>query len=290
MNQNMPLSTVEVADIFRLFGDAYQQQHKLPLQHLKAMSAIQACRTAALGGHIEKCDNNCGFSRISYNPCRNRHCPKCQTVGREQWLFKRKQELLPIVYYHVVFTIPAELNPITLINQKVVYDILFRAASETLLQLGLDHKHLGAQLGIIALLHTWGQTMIDHPHLHCIVTGGGLSKDGTRWIRPKKSTNKKDFFIHVNIISALFKKKFMAYLVEAYKDGSLKFVGSISHLQKPENFNALKQKLYDKKWVTYCENSARKPENDVGIVIGVVLFFLWGDGRVRPNGTTNQQY
>jgi predicted Zn-ribbon and HTH transcriptional regulator len=260
MNKNTSPSSVEVADIFELFGAAYQQQYDVPLQHLKAMSAIKACRTSALGGHKEECDANCGYTRISYNSCRNRHCPKCQTAARERWLFKRKQELLPIVYYHVVFTIPDDLNPIARINQKVVYNILFRAASETLLQLGLDHKHLGAQLGIIALLHTWGQTMIDHLHLHCIVTGGGLSRDGTRWVRPKKSNGKRDFFIHVNIISALFKKKFMAYLVEAYKHGDIKCVGSIAHLSEPKSFNALKRKLYDKKWVTYCKNTARKPE------------------------------
>jgi hypothetical protein len=167
---------------------------------------------------------------------------------------------LPIVYYHVVFTIPDDLNPIALINQKIIYDILFRAASETLLQLGFDHKHLGAQLGIIALLHTWGQNLMDHPHLHCIVTGGGLAKDGTRWITTKKSNGKRDFFIHVNIISALFKKKFMAYLVDAYKEGNIKCVGSIAYLREQANFDALKRKLYDKKWLTYCKNTARKPE------------------------------
>lgn len=260
MKKNTPPSSVEVADIFKLFGPAYQQQYNLPLTHLKAMSAIQACRTSALGGHLEECDNKCGYSRISYNSCRNRHCPKCQTAARERWLFNRKQELLPIVYYHVVFTIPDDLNPMALINQKIVYDILFRAASETLLQLGLDHKHLGAQLGIIALLHTWGQNLMDHPHLHCIVTGGGLSKDRTRWLRPKKSHTKRDFFIHVNIISALFKKKFMAYLVDAYKAGAIKCVGSITYLREQANFDDLKRKLYDKKWQTYCKNTARKPE------------------------------
>ena len=155
---------VEVADIFRLYGPDYKRKHPLPMWQLKVMSAIERCRTAKLGGHVEQCDK-CDHIRISYNSCRNRHCPKCQTGAREKWLFDRKQELLPIVYYHVVFTIPDEINPLALCNKKTIYNILFRAASETLIELGLDSRHLGAQLGIIAVLHTWGQNLLDHPHL-----------------------------------------------------------------------------------------------------------------------------
>lgn len=253
------LNGVEVADIFRQYGPDYKREHPLPLWQLKAMSAIERCRTATLGGHVEQCDK-CAHIRISYNSCRNRHCPKCQTGAREKWLFDRKQELLPIVYYHVVFTIPNEINPLALCNKKAVYNILFRAASETLLELGLDSKHVGAQLGIIAVLHTWGQNLLDHPHLHCIVTGGGMSKDGTRWIRPKKSNSRKAFFIHVNILSSLFKKKFMAYLVAAYEANSLKLVGRTAWLKSRSDFLTFKRTLYDKKWVTYCKGSYQKAE------------------------------
>lgn len=250
---------VEVADIFRQYGPDYKRDHSLPLWQLKAMSAIEKCRTAKLGGHVEQCDK-CEHIRISYNSCRNRHCPKCQTGAREKWLFDRKQELLPIVYYHIVFTLPSEINPLALCNKKTVYSLLFRAASETLIELGLDSKHLGAQLGIIAVLHTWGQNLLDHPHLHCIVTGGGISKDGTRWIRPKKSNSRKAFFIHVNILSSLFKKKFMAYLVAAYEANSLKLVGRTAWLKSSSAFLTFKRNLYDKKWVTYCKGTYQKTE------------------------------
>jgi hypothetical protein len=253
------LNGVEVADIFRLYGPDYKRKHPLPLWQLKVMSSIEQCRTAKLGGHVEQCDK-CEHKRISYNSCRNRHCPKCQTGAREKWLFDRKQELLPIVYYHVVFTIPDEINPLALCNKKTVYNILFRAASETLIKLGLDSKHLGAQLGILAVLHTWGQNLLDHPHLHCIVTGGGISKDGSGWIRPKKSNSQKAFFIHVNILSALFKKIFMAYLVEAYNKNTLQLVGRTAHLKNRAQFLALKRTLYDKKWVTFCKGTYQKTE------------------------------
>lgn len=251
---------LEVADVFRLYGADFKSRHPIPTNQLKAMSAIEQCRTEKMGGHVEQCDH-CRHTRIAYNSCRNRHCPKCQTGAREKWLFERKQELLPIRYYHIVFTIPNELNPLALCNQKVLYDILFRAASETLLVLGYDPKHLGAQLGIIAVLHTWGQNLLDHPHLHCIITGGGLSKNGHRWIRPGKENGRKSFFIHVNILSDLFKKKFLAFLVEAYQANALKFVGRTASLSNWKHFSALKKSLYDKKWITYCKGSYRTPES-----------------------------
>ena len=172
--------SLEVADIFRAFGPDYRELHgsEMPLRHLRVMRAVEVCRTAELGGHLDQCDH-CGQRRISYNSCRNRHCPKCQSLAKERWLEARKKELLPIGYFHLVFTLPEGLRPLALRNQKVVYNLLFQAASETLLQLTKDRKYLGAEIGFITLLHTWSQTLIDHPHLHCLVTAGGLSRDGT---------------------------------------------------------------------------------------------------------------
>ena len=255
----MRSDAIEVGDIFRQFGAAYQQEHKLPLQQLKAITAIEKCRTQALGGHIDVCDE-CGYERISYNSCRNRHCPKCQSLARERWVLARQQDLLPICYFHVVFTLPDELNRLCLVNQKVMYNLLFRAGSETILDLGKDAKHIGGKVGLISVLHTWGQNLMDHPHLHCIVTGGGLSNDGTRWMTPKKTTPKKDFFIHVNIISDLFKKKFLAYLKQAYRAGKLQFVGETAYLARGNNFQQLIDKLYHKKWNSYCKKPFGGPE------------------------------
>ena len=170
---------LEVAEIFRQHGPAYREAHRLPRNHLRAMRAIEVCRTAALGGHKDKCDN-CGHIEISYNSCRNRHCPKCQTLRKEKWIAARNEDLLPIEYFHVVFTIPSELNLLVSMNQKVLYNLLFRSASETLTELANDPKHLGAKIGVIGILHTWGQNLMDHPHVHCVVTGGGI--DGKRWV------------------------------------------------------------------------------------------------------------
>ncbi|MFQ6115450.1 MAG: transposase zinc-binding domain-containing protein, partial [bacterium] len=230
---------LEVADIFREYGPAYRQAHHLPLRQLKAMSAIEACRTQALGGHLEQCDT-CGAEVPAYNSCRNRFCPKCGWMAKEKWLLKRNKELLPVTYFHVVLTISDLLNPIVLQNQKVIYDILFKAGSETLLDSGKDPKHLGGDIGFMAILHTWGYAMIDHPHLHCVVPGGGLSEDEMEWIWPKKSKKKKKFFVHKNIISDLFKKKFLHYLKEAYEKGELKFEGQVAYLSNPAEFKKLK--------------------------------------------------
>jgi hypothetical protein len=257
----------EVADIFRQFGPAYRSEHKLSWQQHKAINAIVACRTAALGGYIDQCDH-CGYERTCYCSCRNRHCPKCQALARERWLLARKQDLLPIRYFHVVLTMPDSLNPLALQNQKVVYGILFKAGSETLLELGRDRKHLGAEIGIIALLHTWGQNLMDHPHLHCIVTGGGLAQDSSKWIYPKKTQKGNEFFVHVNVISELFKKKFIYYLREAYDAGQLKFVGKISYLQSKAQFNRFKDELYNKKWVTYCKETFGNPEHVINYLGG----------------------
>jgi hypothetical protein len=242
---------MELADVFNRYGPSYLASHPLPVKILKVINSIVQCRTAALGGHIDRCDN-CGHEQAFYNSCRNRHCPKCGGLARERWLLARKEQVLPIVYFHTVFTIPDTLNHLTLHNQRVIYNILFKAGSETLITLGKDDKHLGAQIGVIATLHTWGQNLTDHPHLHCIVTGGGLSKDEKRWKYPKKLKNGDDFFIHVNVLSDLFKKKFLSYLKEAYGKGDLKRK-ELPYFKSEPEFKQLKNDLYKKKWITYCK-------------------------------------
>ena len=251
---------MEAADIFREYGPLYRQMHALPLQTHKAMSAIVQCRTPSLGGRLDRCDQ-CGYERPFYNSCRNRHCPKCGTLAREKWVLARKKQVLRVVYFHTVFTIPDMLNPLALTNQRVLYNILFRAGSETLLELGRDPKHLGAEIGVIATLHTWGQNLMDHPHLHCIVTGGGLSEDGRKWVRPRRTLKGEDFFVHVNVLSDLFKKKFLAYLTEAFDAGSLTFCGNTEYLRSKTSFYRFKNELYDRKWVTYCKEPFSGIEN-----------------------------
>jgi hypothetical protein len=211
------------------------------------MRAIEVCRTAVLGGHKDQCDH-CGHLEISYNSCRNRHCPKCQTLRKERWIQARSEDLLPIEYFHVVFTIPSELNPLVSMNPKIMYNLLFRSVSETILKLASDPEHLGATVGIIGILHTWGQNLMDHPHVHCIVTGGGLSSDGSHWVSCRKG-----FFIHVRVMSALFSRKFLGLLKNSFESGDLVFPGSISHLQEPRAFKSFKSLLYHKKWVVYCK-------------------------------------
>ena len=252
-------ASVEVGDILRKYGQSYRDSHKLPLSSLKAMSAIENCRSAVLGGHIDQCDS-CGHTRISYNSCRNRHCPKCQSLAKERWLEARKDELLPVSYFHSVLTIPSELNALALINQKEIYDILFKSGTDTLRELGGDPKHLGAEIGIIAILHTWGQNLMNHPHLHCIVPCGGLSEDGNMWLFPRKSTKKKAFFVHVNVISDLFKKKFLSYFKKLYLSDKLKFVGKITYLGNDHEFKKLCDDLYEKKWITYIKSPFGGPE------------------------------
>ena len=237
----------EVADIFRQHGTAYRSSHRLPRNHLRVMHAIELCRTSVLGGHKDKCDN-CGHLEISYNSCRNRHCPKCQTLAKEKWIEARSDDLLPIEYFHVVFTIPSELNPLVSLNRKVMYDLLFRSVSETLVKLSNDPKHLGARIGAICILHTWGQSLMDHPHIHCIVTGGGLSSDGNRWVSCRKG-----FFLPVRVLSTLFSGKFLDYLKHCFKNGVLVFDGTIRHLKVPGNFNLFRKQLHEKKWVVYCQ-------------------------------------
>jgi hypothetical protein len=211
------------------------------------MSAIEACRTSLLGGHKDKCDS-CGHLEISYNSCRNRHCPKCQFLKKKKWIEDRVEDLLPIQYFHVVFTIPAELNPLVLSNQKVMYNLLFRSVSETLMELGNDPKRLGARIGFMGILHSWGQNLMDHPHIHCVVTGGGLSSDGGRWISCRKG-----FFIAVRVMSALFRGKLLDYLKRHYESGDLVFPGALGHLGEPHVFDSFRKQFYHKKWVVYCK-------------------------------------
>ena len=236
-----------MADIFRQHGPAYRESHRLSRNHLRVMRAIEVCRTAVLGGHKDKCDN-CGHLEISYNSCRNRHCPKCQTLRKEKWIEARSEDLLPIPYFHVVFTLPSKLNPLVAMNRKVMYDLLFRSVSETLLELAHDQKHLGARIGAIGILHTWGQNLMDHPHIHCVVTGGGLSSDGSRWVSCRKG-----FFIPVRVMSALFRGKFLDLLKKCFTSGDLIFLGSISHLKERGPFESFRRHLYHKKWVVYCK-------------------------------------
>ena len=242
-----PSGGLEVAEIFRQHGPAYRQSHRLSRHALRVMRAIEVCRTAVLGGHKDRCDN-CGHLEISYNSCRNRHCPKCQTLRKERWIEARSEDLLPIPYFHVVFTIPSELNPLVSMNRKVLYDLLFRSVSETLTKLANDPKHLGAEIGSIGILHTWGQNLMDHPHIHCIVTGGGLSSDRGRWVSCRKG-----FFIPVRVISALFKGKFLDLLKTYFQSDALVFPDRIRHLKPPGDFERFRSQLYHQKWVVYCK-------------------------------------
>lgn len=239
---------LELQDVFQQFGPDYRQKHLLPLNQIRTMKAIESCRSSLLGGHVDVCDA-CGHERISDNSCRNRHCPKCQGLAKEQWLLERERDLLNVGYFHVVFTVPDSLNPIALQNQKFFYSLLFKAASETLGELSRDPKYLGAEIGIISVLHTWGQNLMDHPHVHCIVPGGGLSFDGTRWV-----FSRKKFFIPVKVLSRKFRGKFLAFLKEAFQDGDLKFYGKLEPLSGKTRFQALIDALYQKEWVVYCKN------------------------------------
>ena len=247
---------VEVADIFRDHGPGYRQCYadRLSMEQRRAMRAIELCRTAALGGHVDECDQ-CGALRISYNSCRNRHCPKCQCLDKERWLEDRRRDLLPVPYFHLVFTLPRELGPLALRNQALMYDALFRSASQALMELSADRRHLGAQIGATALLHTWSQTLTYHPHVHFIVTGGGLSTDGRRWVRAKRS-----FFLPVRALSRLFRGKMLAAVKTAYQTDALVFPGTIAELAGAKAFHRLLDALYETEWVVYCKPPFRRPE------------------------------
>ena len=243
----MPRPALEVADIFRRHGAAYREAHKLSYAQLRVMRAIETCRTAALGGHVEKCDG-CDFTRNAYNSCRNRHCPKCQSAEREKWLAARKAELLPVEYFHVVFTLPEQMAEIAFYNKETVYDILFRATAETLLTIAGDPKHLGAGIGFFAILHTWGQNLLHHPHLHCVVPGGGLSPDHERWISCLPG-----FFLPVAVLSRLFRRLFLEQLEDAFYRRQLLFPGSIESLQDAFAFHDFLRSHEERDWVVYAK-------------------------------------
>ena len=249
-------SELEVADVFRAYGGAYQARYgrSMPLRHWRVIEAIEQCRTAALGGHVYVCDR-CGHEKVAYNSCRNRHCPKCQALAKERWLQARRAELLPIEYFHVVFTIPGALNPIVLRNQRVMYNILFHAASETLQTIAADPKHLGARIGFMAILHSWGQNLMDHPHLHCVVPGGGLSSDGERWLPCRRG-----FFLPVRVLSRLFRGKFLDGLRKARKSGDVIFPGEIRKFEDPSHFKKLMDDLYATEWVVYSKRPFGGPQ------------------------------
>jgi Putative transposase/Transposase zinc-binding domain len=246
----------EVADIFRRYGAAYREIHGASLctAQRRVMSAIELCRTAALGGHIEHCDR-CDHQRICYNSCRNRNCPKCQGLARAQWLEDRRSELLDTQYFHVVFTVPQPIAAVALQNKQIVYNILFRAAAETLRTIAADPKHLGAQIGFFAVLHTWGQTLCDHPHLHCVVPGGGISPDGTRWI-----SCRPNFFLPVAVLARLFRRLFVDYLTQAFDAGDLQFFSSLEPLRMRDAFLRHIASSRKKDWVVYAKPPFAGPE------------------------------
>jgi hypothetical protein len=245
----------EVAGVVRVHGDDYRRAHHPPAAQDAVLKHISDCRTAALGGHLEECDS-CGHHRVSYNSCRDRHCPKCQNTARVEWITKRLKRLLPIPYFHVVFTIPAELNPLALRNKKTVFNILFAAASQTLSTLARDDKHLGAQVGFTAALHTWGQNLLFHPHLHCVITGGGLAADGVRWVAARQK-----YLLPVKVLGKLFRGKFLAALDRAFQDGNLDLGGSTAELSAPEAWCCFKDGLYNKDWVVYAKAPFGGPQH-----------------------------
>ncbi|MAN76204.1 MAG: IS91 family transposase [Rhizobiales bacterium] len=249
-------TTIEVADIFRAAGPAYRAAHAghLSLDQLKVMSAIETCRTAALGGHVEAC-SDCGHQRIAYNSCRNRHCPRCQGAAARAWLEAQQANLLPVGYFHVVFTLPAEIADIAFHNKALVYDLLFKAASRTMLIIAADPKHLGARIGITAVLHTWGSAMTHHPHIHMIVPGGGIATDGSRWISSRPA-----FLLPVRVLGALFRRLFVTRLITLHDAGKLVFFGKLAELTDPRTFRRYLSPVKKKRWVVYAKAPFAGPE------------------------------
>ncbi len=252
----MPRPSLEVADIFRDHGSAWRKANAghISLEQLKVISAIGRCRTAELGGHVEQCVD-CSHTTIAYNSCRNRHCPKCQGAAARKWLEDRQAELLPVPYYHVVFTLPAAIADIAYQNKAVIYDLLFTASSQTMLTIAADPKHLGAKIGMTSVLHTWGSAMTHHPHVHIIVPGGGLSTDGKRWIPCKPG-----FFLPVRVLSRLFRRLFLAKLTAAHRAGKLKFFNQHTQLADPQAFAAFLAPHRKAEWVVYAKQPFVGPE------------------------------
>jgi hypothetical protein len=247
-----------VADIIRAAGRRFIEKHRSWLTglHLKVLSAIERCRTAALGGHRDRC-SRCGYTvAISYNSCRNRHCPKCQTNARDKWLAARQRELLAVPYVHVVFTLPHELAPLAFHNKKILYTLLFRASAATLLETAADPKHLGAEIGFLSVLHTWGQNLLHHPHLHCVIPAGGLSPDRQSWVHPRYP-----FFLPVKVLSRVFRGKFLAGLKRAFRKGELCLPGALKPLEKDKAFRAFLRLLFRQDWVVYAKRPFGGPEH-----------------------------
>ncbi|HXM93599.1 MAG TPA: IS91 family transposase [Candidatus Dormibacteraeota bacterium] len=241
---------LEVADLIRSAGAAFIERNRqwISWKHIKVLLAIARCRTAALGGHLDEC-TRCGHrATISYNSCRNRHCPKCQTAARERWIAARQRELLPTRYVHVVFTLPHRLAPLALQNKKILYDLLFRASAETLLEVARDPRHLGAELGFFTVLHTWSQKLGLHPHVHCVIPAGGLSLDHTHWLK-----SRYQFFLPINVLRRVFRGKFVAGLQRAFQEGQLNFHGEMTLLAHPKTFAAWLRPLFRKDWVVYAK-------------------------------------
>lgn len=252
----MNAPSLELADVFRSLGPDSLEESGIVLSaaQRRVLRDITDCRTAALGGHLEQC-NQCGHQQIAYNSCRNRHCPKCQAGARAKWLEDRAAEILPVGYFHVVFTLPEQLGPVALHNKRVLYGLLFRAASETLLEIAADPKHLGTRIGFLAVLHTWGQTLQHHPHLHCVVPGGGVSLDGERWVACRKG-----FFLPVKVLSRVFRGKFLAFLRQAFSEEKLVCCGQISHLAQKGHFDQWLAELNRIEWVVYAKPPFGSPE------------------------------
>jgi hypothetical protein len=252
----MSRPALEVADIFRDHGSAWRQAHAghVSLDQLKVMSAIERCRTAALGGHVARCED-CAYTTIAYNSCRNRHCPKCQGTAAREWLADREAELLPVPYHHVVFTLPAAIADIAYQNKAVVYDLLFKASAETMLTIAADPKHLGARIGITSVLHSWGSAMTHHPHVHMIVPGGGISPDGRRWVSCRPG-----FFLSVRVLSRLFRRLFLKAVSAAHAAGRLSFFGDHAHLADAQCFAAFLAPLRKAEWVVYAKRPFGGPE------------------------------
>src|SRR5215831_17489689 len=248
---------LEVADLIRTAGAAFLERNRqwLSWKHIKVLLAIARCRTAALGGHLDEC-TRCGHrATISYNSCRNRHCPKCQTAARERWIAARRRELLPTRYLHIVFTLPHRLAPLVLQNKKVLYDLLFRTSAETLQEVARDPRHLGAEIGFFSVLHTWSQQLNAHPHVHCVVPAGGLSLDHTRWVR-----SRENYFLPKEVLREIFRGKFVAALKQAFRDGQLNFHGDLKLLAQTKTFAAWLRPLYRQDWIVYLKRPFGGPE------------------------------
>ena len=254
----MSRPSLEVADIFRAHGADWRKANvgHISLEQLKVMSAIERCRTVALGGHVARCENSkCGHIHIAYNSCRNRHCPKCQGGAAHKWLEAREAELLPVDYFHLVFTLPKPISELAYQNKRVIYDLLFKASKQTMLTIAADPKHLGAKIGITSVLHTWGSAMMHHPHVHMIVPGGGISPDGLKWV-----SSRSNFFLSVRVLSRLFRRLFLQMLMKAHANSRLNFFGDHKGLSDPQAFAAFLAPLRKSEWVVYAKKPFAGPE------------------------------